>query len=185
LLGMAAVGFNHRTRSVFGSVFFLMLAVGHFFLQKNVNQFYTYFIAFRFLTVSFLYLIREPPKQQAVFSRQIVSWIGAFLPFGYSTNFHPIWVLDFDLSPLMFLGSFLSFWGILSLGKSFSIVPSNRTIVREGPYRWIKHPIYWGYIVSESALLISFPTFFNLFLWLVILNLYRVRAKWEEEILRI
>jgi len=42
-------------------------------------------------------------------------------------------------------GFILSTWGILTLRLSFSVLPEKRKIVHNGPYRFVKHPIYLGY----------------------------------------
>src|ERR1700722_18522498 len=33
------------------------------------------------------------------------------------------------------------------MGRSFGILPANRGIVSKGPFRWVRHPIYFGWLV--------------------------------------
>jgi hypothetical protein len=49
----------------------------------------------------------------------------------------------------------------ISLGRSFALMPSNRGIVCSGLYRAIRHPIYFGYLVTHVAFLISNPSAWN------------------------
>jgi protein-S-isoprenylcysteine O-methyltransferase Ste14 len=47
-------------------------------------------------------------------------------------------------------------WAVLSLGSSFTVVvstTSDQTLVKRGPYRWLRHPAYSGSILT----LVGFP----------------------------
>jgi len=41
------------------------------------------------------------------------------------------------------------------LRRSFGILPANRGIVVSGPYRFLRHPIYFGYFVNQAGFLLS------------------------------
>jgi protein-S-isoprenylcysteine O-methyltransferase Ste14 len=78
------------------------------------------------------------------------------------------------------MGRIIAAWGAFYLGRSFGIFVSVREVVLGGPYRYVRHPIYLGYLLmfgglalaySCSALFIIVPTHFGLFLW---------RARLEE-----
>ncbi|MPV55581.1 isoprenylcysteine carboxyl methyltransferase [Burkholderia sp. HI2761] len=43
----------------------------------------------------------------------------------------------------------------LSLGRSFGLLPANRGVVSTGAYRFMRHPIYVGYLLSEIGFLLS------------------------------
>ncbi|NTZ07325.1 methyltransferase family protein [Burkholderia metallica] len=43
----------------------------------------------------------------------------------------------------------------LSLGRSFGLLPANRGVVSTGAYRFMRHPIYAGYLLSEIGFLLS------------------------------
>ena len=47
---------------------------------------------------------------------------------------------------------------IAYLGKSFSIIPQARRLVREGPYSVVRHPLY---LAEEVALLSCLLRFFS------------------------
>jgi protein-S-isoprenylcysteine O-methyltransferase Ste14 len=40
------------------------------------------------------------------------------------------------------LGAVLMIWARLSLGRSIGLVPALRSLVTQGPYRYVRHPIY-------------------------------------------
>ena len=44
----------------------------------------------------------------------------------------------------MTAGTLLAFWAAWSLGRSFSLLPQARRLVTDGPYRYVRHPIYLG-----------------------------------------
>lgn len=52
-------------------------------------------------------------------------------------------------------GVLFSIWAKCSLRRSFGILPANRGVVRGGPYRFIRHPIYFGYFVRDSGFLLA------------------------------
>jgi protein-S-isoprenylcysteine O-methyltransferase Ste14 len=49
----------------------------------------------------------------------------------------------------------------ISLGRSFGLMPANRGVVSSGLYRAVRHPIYFGYLISHIAFLLSNPTAWN------------------------
>jgi protein-S-isoprenylcysteine O-methyltransferase Ste14 len=51
--------------------------------------------------------------------------------------------------------------GKLSLGRSFGLMPANRGIVSTGLYRFVRHPIYLGYLVTHVAFVAANPTPWN------------------------
>jgi protein-S-isoprenylcysteine O-methyltransferase Ste14 len=71
----------------------------------------------------------------------------------------------------------------IALGRSIGCVPANRGLRLGGPYRFIRHPMYAGYIVSEAAFLAVNPTLRNAAIYLICwgLQLYRLSA--EERLL--
>ena len=51
---------------------------------------------------------------------------------------------------------------IFHLGRSFSIVPQARTLVRTGPYKFVRNPLY---LAEEVALLGTLLQFYSLQRW--------------------
>jgi protein-S-isoprenylcysteine O-methyltransferase Ste14 len=47
---------------------------------------------------------------------------------------------------LNLLGLSIATWATLSLGRSFGVLIEVRKVVTEGAYRWVRHPIYFGYL---------------------------------------
>jgi protein-S-isoprenylcysteine O-methyltransferase Ste14 len=71
----------------------------------------------------------------------------------------------------------------LTLGRSFGLVPANRGVVCSGPYRFVRHPIYLGYIITHLAFLVANPLPFNFCLLFAADTALLVRAVYEERTL--
>src|SRR5438874_10827980 len=50
-------------------------------------------------------------------------------------------------------GYAVAVWSVVCLGRSFALLVSVRTVVRRGPYRYVRHPMYPGYILLYAGIL--------------------------------
>ncbi|MCA9079454.1 MAG: isoprenylcysteine carboxylmethyltransferase family protein [Planctomycetaceae bacterium] len=72
---------------------------------------------------------------------------------------------------------------LLTLGRSFSVLPAVRSIVTRGPYRLVRHPAYLGESVMTFACLLASPTWVSAAL-LVLIPVFVVwRIQVEERLL--
>jgi len=85
---------------------------------------------------------------------------------------------------LMFVGLSLAIWAKLSLRRSFGIAAANRGAVMAGPYRFMRHPMYGGYIVVYVGFLLNNPLLWNLCVYGVTAILLVLRVLAEEKILK-
>ena len=69
------------------------------------------------------------------------------------------------------------------LGRSFGCVPANRGLKVEGPYRFVRHPMYAGYLLSDVGFLLMNPSVRNLALYVGSLALQIPRLLAEERLL--
>jgi protein-S-isoprenylcysteine O-methyltransferase Ste14 len=74
--------------------------------------------------------------------------------------------------------------GKVALGRSFGIAPANRGVVARGPYGFVRHPIYSGYLVTHIAFAIAHPSAWNLIILVIADGALVVRALIEERLLR-
>jgi len=92
-----------------------------------------------------------------------------------------LWLLGFGL------GVGLGVWAIISMRiKNLSIMPeplNNAQLTVNGPYRWIRHPMYTALVICSLALVMLEPQVWR---WLVIvllmINLW-FKAHYEEQLL--
>lgn len=59
-------------------------------------------------------------------------------------------------------GVFVSQAARIWMGRSFGILPANRGIVRDGPFRLVRHPIYFGWLMLTVGYALSYPSVRNL-----------------------
>src|SRR5450755_1184214 len=62
-----------------------------------------------------------------------------------------IWAGD----ALLAAGTGWSVWSLRTLGRNVSVIAQARQLVVGGPYRWVRHPLYTGEIVSSLGLAIA------------------------------
>ena len=74
-------------------------------------------------------------------------------------------------------------WQILSkiyLGRSFGLLPAHRSVVDTGPYRLIRHPIYFGYFINHVGFLLNQFSLYHLMI-LTIVYLFQFGRMYYEE----
>ena len=73
--------------------------------------------------------------------------------------------------------------GKIALGRSFGVVPANRGVVVGGPYSFVRHPIYTGYLITHVAFLVANPAPWNAAVILIADAALVLRALMEERVL--
>jgi protein-S-isoprenylcysteine O-methyltransferase Ste14 len=93
----------------------------------------------------------------------------------------PDWQIPFTVTGLFLglCGPAMAIWSVLFLGRSFGIFVVVRKVVLDGPYRWVRHPMYLGYIFMLAGLvLINFsPAYLMLVPIHIFLLLYRAHLE--------
>ena len=72
---------------------------------------------------------------------------------------------------------------LMALGRSFGVVPADRGLVRHGPYRYLRHPIYAFEAIFFSGYLVAVPTLRSAIIIAVWAALQLVRIVREERII--
>jgi protein-S-isoprenylcysteine O-methyltransferase Ste14 len=72
----------------------------------------------------------------------------------------------------------------IALGRSFGLVPANRGVVVRGPYVFVRHPIYMGYVVTHVGFFFAHATLWNAVVIVMASGTLIVRALMEERVLR-
>jgi protein-S-isoprenylcysteine O-methyltransferase Ste14 len=80
----------------------------------------------------------------------------------------------------LFLGNAIGVWALVYLRRSFSIMAEVRELVARGPYRFVRHPMYLGQILSTGGLLLLAPSWPSALLYAVFVAAQLARAGFEE-----
>lgn len=73
--------------------------------------------------------------------------------------------------------------GLLSLNDSFGLVAANRGVKRGGPYKFMRHPIYAGYMLTHIGFLSQNFSYWNLMIYAMGWALLLMRILAEEAFL--
>lgn len=109
----------------------------------------------------------------------LISWMAYTTP-----------VQKIRLLPLLFLAIavLLAGWAILVMRKSrlrINPVPSpEATLITDGPYRYIRHPMYSAIMVGCTGLLLAHFTGLRLLLTLALIVVLLAKLSWEEKMLK-
>ncbi len=146
------------------------------------------YIITNFLDAYFLILaLKNKPK---LIDRRISSILICYL-----VTFHPLFVIVCppDLTPVYILkqtGTLLNFlvglfiiWALLSLKSNLTLMPEANSLVKTGPYKYIRHPLYFAYIILAIDELMIFQTLLVSVLTVLQFVFILIRAKREEIIL--
>ncbi len=156
----------------------LIKAVG-FIHHLSIICFYILLILLYFLRPSAVLTSKSPVTN-------IVAILTAFIPFtipllGIKSFVDPLnAVLS---SVIIMLGMLLSIFALLALGRNVSVIPQARKLVKKGPYRLVRHPLYLGELISAFGIVvgeITIPTI-TVFLLFMLAEIYR--SLQEEKLL--
>jgi protein-S-isoprenylcysteine O-methyltransferase Ste14 len=84
---------------------------------------------------------------------------------------------------VMLMGLVISIGAKLSLQRSFGVVAANRGVKTGGAYYFVRHPMYFGYLVTQVGFILFCPTLWNVGIYAAALVLQLVRIIAEERIL--
>ncbi|MEE8451752.1 MAG: methyltransferase [Thermoguttaceae bacterium] len=84
---------------------------------------------------------------------------------------------------IMLAGMVIQVHAKLVLGRSMGLVAANRGLKLEGPYRYLRHPMYAGYLLTHVGFLMMNPTGWNLAVYSLCYALQIPRLLAEERLL--
>lgn len=123
-------------------------------------------------------------RQAFTLSHSPRDWLVAFLGTASPVLFRDGWAILPTLGLIIQLtGLLLSIVALSALGRSFGIVAANRGVKTGGLYRWVRHPLYGAYLISQSGFLLGNLSVSNLVLFGVWVGCQHLRAVTEERTL--
>jgi len=79
------------------------------------------------------------------------------------------------------VGIAFSFWALIVLRHSFAVFVEVRDVVTDGPYRYVRHPIYFGYLAQLLGLCLVYLSYIAVSLAIVTALFFWLRACLEEK----
>jgi len=118
-------------------------------------------------------------------------WLAALLISGYSDRRN--WMVIQDAMWLRFLGVLIYvlalawvYWSFATLGKQHSAevtIQEDHQFITEGPYRWVRHPMYLGLIVFPAGAGLAFGSWIGIAIPLLLTGLFAWRIADEEKLM--
>jgi protein-S-isoprenylcysteine O-methyltransferase Ste14 len=133
------------------------------------------------LVIAFLFVVR---REAVTTSRSPLAWtaatVGTFGMLGARPHYAPVAGMEPLYILLQLAGAALTAWAVFHLGRSFGLVAANRGIRTHGPYRYVRHPLYAGYLLAETGYLLENPSLRNGVLYMLVMAVQGVRMVVEE-----
>ncbi len=134
--------------------------------------------------VVFLILIRSTTEKV---SRRPMDWVLAFSATTAALLVSPVQEQPL-LSPaigatVMLVGMFVQIHAKLVLGRSMGCVAAQRELKFAGPYQYVRHPMYLGYLITHCGFLMLNPSVWNVGAYSLCYALQIPRLLAEERLL--
>lgn len=165
-----------------------LAALWLFFLQRHYNQYLStsdprllLAIIATSITVV-MYLTRKMPIKVSLSPFDwAVAVLGTFAPLLFIPR---AYALEPTISLVLLMGgTCIQILGLLSLRRSFGIVAAVREVKTSGLYRYVRHPIYLGYLLIDTGYVLGNTTPWNLTVLGLMISATGLRIIREEQIL--
>lgn len=124
---------------------------------------------------------RDPDKTWHSWNTWITTSAGTFLPLLLRPTDASADLLAGQL--IQAAGFLLQIAALLSLNRSFGLLPAHRGVKSTGLYGWVRHPLYSSYLITHTGYLINNLSGYNAVV-IVIATLFQVlRIRYEEQLL--
>jgi protein-S-isoprenylcysteine O-methyltransferase Ste14 len=182
-----------RISDIAGFVFFAAFSATMFLRMPEMSVLLLPMIGKELFT-AFTFLIRERPQAAVgTFRARFTAYAGTFLLVGFFQAVHTWTPESFTINAvpqIVTLGGMLWLAGtalvgtaIWSLRYAFSIEPEARHMVRTGPYKLVRHPVYAAYALQYAGIWLIYPSVVlavGITIWF---GLTLLRMRFEERIL--
>ncbi len=164
------------------------------FLVHRVAQYPHYLVKTLWAAETLIYVLfivsytlrADPVERSRGFREIVIPLVGAVLPFALLLT-RPNPNITGNHAALYFIFYFMTaatalmLWGLWSLRGSFSITVEARTPVVRGPYRWVRHPVYMGEMLTAGAVMLWRFSLWNALIYAGFVLIQLLRARWEEQ----
>lgn len=139
-----------------------------------------------YLIAALLLIIRSPARaERKGLLPRAAAYLGSFLPisFAFAGGSEVPTAVAVLAVILMAVGMAFTVYALVTLGRSFGVEAKVRTLVQHGPYRYTRHPLYVGEMITLIGAVCFSPSWAKLGILIVIGALQFYRAIQEERLL--
>jgi len=171
----------------YGERLFLILLSATFLQAMLANAFvhpYVLLLCVSETLPVLLMIIRRPGEMAMKPYPLILAFIGTAAPLLVRPDSGGLQLLpDMAVGALMTAGVAVNVAAKFALWRSFGLAPANRGVRCGGPYRFVRHPMYLGYFLTQVAFLLANLSIGNLIKYLVTWGVQILRIREEEKFL--
>jgi protein-S-isoprenylcysteine O-methyltransferase Ste14 len=135
------------------------------------------------LVVVFLLLRRRAQRLSTHPGEWLLALTGTCLPMLVRAEPSQALVSPFVGGTVVLMGLVVQVLAKIALGSSLGCVPAHRGLKLNGPYRFVRHPMYAGYALSHAGFLLMNPALMNLVLYVGCASIQVLRLLAEERLL--
>lgn len=139
-------------------------------------------LVLRDFAAGYFFLKRKPSQAKGGLIPSILAYVSSAMPLLYLGPAVDTKSMLLASDLLAIFGFLLVVFATLELGTSIGISPANRGQVRSGIYRYTKHPMYFGYAISETGLALLNPI--NAAFLIISLSFYLLRVNLENKVFK-
>jgi protein-S-isoprenylcysteine O-methyltransferase Ste14 len=127
-------------------------------------------------------VIRRPGPMATTAYAWIIAMVGTWSPLLVVPGGLQL-LPEYVATALMVGGLMCSISAKIFLRRSFGIVAANRGVQRDGPYRALRHPIYFGYLLTQAGYLSICYSGWNVLIYTACWLAMVLRIRAEEAVL--
>ena len=142
-------------------------------------------VAFYVLVVVLLLTRSDAKAKSRRVLPRVAAYAGTFAPFllGFAESSQVVPGLALAAVSIQAIGMAFVVYSLAILRRSFGVAPQVRALVRSGPYRFIRHPLYVGEIVTLTGAVLMGPSWQKVVILMVTAAVQVYRAIQEERLL--
>ncbi|WP_194793117.1 methyltransferase family protein [Raineyella fluvialis] len=142
-------------------------------------------VAFYVLFVALLLTRSDAKAASPEILPRIAAYAGTFAPFllAFAESMTVPPSLSVIAVSIQALGLGFTLYSLAALRRNFGVAPQVRTLVRKGPYRYIRHPLYVGETVVLIGAVLMGPSWQKMAILIMIVTLQMYRAIQEERLI--
>lgn len=134
--------------------------------------------------VATLFLIRKPSLQHSTrFMHWVIALGASWVPFLIMATPQHINILVWISVPIQAFSFVFILLTLVTLGRGFGVIAARRDIKTQGVYRFVRHPLYAGELLSGIAVILQNLSLYNVCLFLTVAACQLLRIQEEETIL--